>query len=152
MENRGIERAEVWCWRKGVFRDRWLFNTKTGRVTRRVRLAKDCELATMAGWAKRCVLKPVAVFTPDNRRVVVQRGRRRVECGAPGTTTSIHPLGLVRSLQVNSSTGTIRFRDWVWAEPLLDPMDDKFLDMLARIIEAPNFALDRWDADAELPE
>ena len=141
------EPTAVWCWRKGVHRERWRIDRRTGRVVGVRQVATDPLVrVAMAGWVKRCAAVPVAVYTPDGENLVVQRRRRRVILTDESLTAMVRTCGPFSVLTLRSpKQRTARIRDWAWAERFIDPMDDRFLDMIHRLASSPEVALERWD-------
>jgi hypothetical protein len=85
------------------------------------------------------------VYTPDGQHLVVQRRSRRVAL-SDVTATEVRTRWLFTVLTLHLATGSdFRIRDWVWSERFIDPMDDRFLDMVARLVTTPDVALERWN-------
>lgn len=145
--------TSVWCWHKGVHRRRWLVSLDTGRIARSVTVPPDPRMRVpMAGWARRCATVPVAVFTPDRRHLLVQRRAEQFDLRAPGVTVRRRSIGPVEVLTLDApGQRRIRVRDWVWSERFLDPMDDRFLDMLERLASQPEFDFTKWDPHGSPP-
>ncbi len=142
----------VWLWHKGVHVSRWRMDLATGRIVERRTVPADPHFrVTMAGHTKRCATVPVAVFTPDRKRLVVQRRRVRFDLSGPDVTTRQRVIGPVVVLTLRArGQRTLRVRDWIWSERLLDPMDDRFLDMIERLAHRTDSEI-RWDPFAVPP-
>lgn len=145
--------SAVWCWHKAVHRRRWLISLGTGRIVARKIVPPDPKMrVAMAGWAKRCATVPVAVFTPDRNHLIVQRRGLQFDLRGPGVSARRRTVGPIVVLTLEApGQRTVRVRDWIWSERFRDPMDDRFIDMIARLAEQHDFDLAIWNPGGTPP-
>lgn len=143
----------VWCWQWHRAARRLLFDPMTGRITRTWTVPEGTKpfAAPMAGFVKKSLGGPTALYTPDGERVLLQNRREHIDL-AEANLEVVERVGrATRSLLVRSPrTGTaIRLRTGRVEESTIDPLDDPWLVTVHRFAtssETRSIAHELWDA------
>lgn len=144
----------VWCWEHHRAAHRVLYDPTTGAVRRVWTVPPTTPMSQrMAGWVKGSKGSPVAIFTPDRHRVVVQRADVAIDLSNDCVETTRRPGAVWTTLTLRSpSTGAaIRLRELTVAKELRDPMDDGFLGLVENLAlhrENRDVVLATWEPDA----